>query len=119
MTRKDYELIAKVLANFGADNRPVDDRDDIANDLADALAADNPRFNRERFLIAAGVLESCDNCSKRARFFTSSAAYCSLPHAPAWVKRFHATKDSETSNPARTAQESIDAGLALSKSLGY
>jgi hypothetical protein len=55
MTRKDYELIAKVLNDFAAEGRPVDDRDAIAYSLAAALAANNPRFDREKFLIAAGI----------------------------------------------------------------
>jgi hypothetical protein len=55
MTRKDYQLIAAVLSNFGAGGRPVDDCDAIAYDLADALASDNPRFDRRQFLVAAGV----------------------------------------------------------------
>lgn len=101
MTRKDYKLIAAVLADFGAEGVPVDDRDAIANKLATALQLDNPRFNSEQFLVAAGVLSKCNKCSKRARFFTSRAAYCSLPHAPAWAKRLvgpvdaHLTKQSQ------------------------
>lgn len=57
MTRKDYILIAAALKEA---------RDTIASEyhlgykqaaycLADALARDNPRFDRERFLKAAGV----------------------------------------------------------------
>lgn len=91
MTRKDYELIAKVLSNFVGDGGDVIDRDALAYDLADALGADSPRFDRERFLVAAGVFSKCDKCAKRARFFTSRAAYCSLPHAPAWAKRVAAS----------------------------
>lgn len=90
MTRKDYKLLAAVLADFGAEGVPVDDRDSIAYKLATALELDNPRFNRELFLTAAGVFSKCDKCSKRARFFTSRAAYCSLPHAPAWAKKITA-----------------------------
>ncbi len=85
MTRKDYELLARVIANAWYSSR--DYKESIASDLADKLEADNPRFNRERFLIAAGVYEKCEKCAKRARFFTSGTAYCSLPHAPAWAKR--------------------------------
>jgi hypothetical protein len=58
MTRKDYELIAKALNDFAAEGRPVDDRDEIAYSLAAALAAENPRFDREKFLTAAGVLSN-------------------------------------------------------------
>ncbi len=57
MTRKDYVLIAKVFADI------VDDFGQgeavqpslIAEELADALAKDNPQFDRERFLTACGV----------------------------------------------------------------
>lgn len=55
MTRKDYNLIAAVLNKFTGDQGDVIDRDAMAYDLADALAADNPRFDRHRFLVAAGV----------------------------------------------------------------
>jgi len=54
MTRKDYELIAKVLNDFANDGRPVDDRDEIALALATALAENNPRFDRAKFLAAVG-----------------------------------------------------------------
>ncbi len=51
MTRKDYVLIAAALNSCanGADKKTV------AYQLADALAQDNPRFDRARFLKAAGV----------------------------------------------------------------
>jgi hypothetical protein len=64
MTRKDYELIAFAVL----DARPAGlavDRDPVAmyqkgiahtaHSLADALASQNTRFNRERFLKACGV----------------------------------------------------------------
>jgi hypothetical protein len=57
MTRKDYQLIASVLKNFTSDGGDVIERDAMAYDLADALAADNPRFDRQRFLIATGCWE--------------------------------------------------------------
>ena len=58
MTRKDFELIAKVLR--AARNGDIDRRaewvtDAIAEDMADGLATTNPRFNREKFLRACGV----------------------------------------------------------------
>jgi hypothetical protein len=56
MTRKDYELIAKVLKDFTGDSGDVIDRDKIALSLALALELDNPRFNRERFLVASGYI---------------------------------------------------------------
>ena len=68
MTRKDFILIAAALKAAGleaasphpvfssapAHNRLLG-RDICAVRLADALARDNPRFDRERFLKAAGV----------------------------------------------------------------
>lgn len=63
MSRKDYELIAAVLAEAwrrAAGMEVADgayDRMDtvrlVAHGLAEELAADNPRFDRERFLAAA------------------------------------------------------------------
>ena len=76
MTRKDYQLIASVLSNFATDGTPTDDRDAIAYDLADALGADNPRFDRERFLVAAGVWQKCNYCTARATSFSSSLQWC-------------------------------------------
>jgi hypothetical protein len=58
MTRKDYQLIASVLANFIGDTGDVIDRDGVAFALATALAEDNPRFDRNKFLIAAGVYQA-------------------------------------------------------------
>jgi len=56
MTRKDFELIAGTIANFpridyGA--RCV--IEEIAEELAGALATTNPAFNRAKFLTACGV----------------------------------------------------------------
>jgi hypothetical protein len=53
MTRKDYVMIADVLAV--AWWASMDQRRHIVYDLADALGADNPRFDRARFLDACGV----------------------------------------------------------------
>lgn len=58
MSRKDYELIARAFASAGSS---MDSR--VANQVvlfaatvvADALATDNPRFDRDRFLKASGV----------------------------------------------------------------
>jgi hypothetical protein len=51
MTKKDYIMLAGVLkANHNIFMY------DLANGLADALATDNPRFDRGKFLAAAGVL---------------------------------------------------------------
>jgi len=56
MTRKDYQLIAEVFANFGQIIELEETiAADIARNLANALQADNPRFDRDRFLVACGV----------------------------------------------------------------
>lgn len=64
MTKKDFELIAKVLSNFTGDNGDVIDRDRIGYRIADALGETNPRFDKEKFLIASGVIEKCARCEK-------------------------------------------------------
>jgi hypothetical protein len=53
MTRKDYKLIAEVIAVswFGS----AELKADLVNNLADKLAEDNPRFDATRFLTACGV----------------------------------------------------------------
>lgn len=56
MTRKDYVIIAEVFANFAnVCNLEETIGADIARNLADALQADNPRFDSARFLNACGV----------------------------------------------------------------
>ena len=55
MTRKDFELIAKVLANYSAEGGVVIERNEIARALAVALKTENPRFDSVRFLKASGV----------------------------------------------------------------
>jgi hypothetical protein len=59
MTRKDYQLISQVFANFGKiqqlDQTINWTGADLARNLADALQADNPRFDRARFLEACEV----------------------------------------------------------------
>jgi len=56
MTRKDYQLIAEVFANFG---QMIELEEtigaEIARELANVLQNDNPRFDRARFLDACGV----------------------------------------------------------------
>ena len=63
MTRKDYALIASVLARFTNLDSPAP-ISATATAIADALAArlkmDNPRFSRDRFLAA---------CDAPARYF--------------------------------------------------
>jgi len=59
MTRKDYVLIANTFAKFGK-IRDLDQtinwsHEDLARNLADALQADNDRFDSVRFLDACGI----------------------------------------------------------------
>lgn len=57
MSKKDYELIARVLRR-AVDSPNYADRvggQRLARDFADALAEANPRFARETFLGACGV----------------------------------------------------------------
>ncbi len=65
MTRKDYVLIAEALKNARPDphgttisRHRYDGWHVSACALADALANDNPRFDRERFLKACGAESS-------------------------------------------------------------
>lgn len=63
MTKKDYELIARALKAARVSNTLDDPNKALYNNgidnavalMARVLAQDNPRFNRERFLIACGV----------------------------------------------------------------
>ena len=59
MTRKDYELIASAIrrakaAQGGSVGQQIGSTD-CAYTLAASLAAENPRFDRVRFLKACGV----------------------------------------------------------------
>ena len=51
MTKKDYVLLANVIARL---THPLT-VGETAVSIADSLAKDNPRFNREKFLQACGV----------------------------------------------------------------
>ena len=58
MTRKDYVAIAAALAKARAEYPTMQmnsAHDYVAGEVAATMAADNPRFDRERFLKAAGV----------------------------------------------------------------
>ena len=59
MTRKDYILIAEaiepVISASHFDSARKDGARRVAVRVAAALSADNPRFDRERFLKACGV----------------------------------------------------------------
>jgi hypothetical protein len=55
MTRKDFELIARVVNAHRQYENDYNNVDQLAHDMADALRATNQQFNRDRFLKAAGV----------------------------------------------------------------
>jgi hypothetical protein len=56
MTRKDYVLISRVINTArNIDTEKTGEGVAIAYLLADELAQENPRFNREMFLTACGV----------------------------------------------------------------
>lgn len=52
MTRKDYVAIAEAIALYGSDTEDVRA---VAHAIASVMAADNPNFDRARFLDACGV----------------------------------------------------------------
>ena len=57
MTKKDFELIADVFKYTQAANPSMTKcLWHTAKNMATELASTNPRFNRERFLAACGVL---------------------------------------------------------------
>lgn len=88
MTRKDYVLIASVLNQFTAEGGIVVERDAMAYDFAHALALENPRFDRERFLVAAGVWEQCDCCKNRATTFGTGKKWCALHKGRGLIKNW-------------------------------
>jgi hypothetical protein len=55
MSRRHFELIAATIKALPAD---CYGSDQIAKAFADALRAENPRFDRSRFLKACGTEES-------------------------------------------------------------
>jgi hypothetical protein len=58
MTRKDFQLIADVIAEMSVKHPEMFRLGAsalFAHNLADALATTNPRFDSERFLTACGV----------------------------------------------------------------
>lgn len=66
MTKKDYELIASAIEHELYGNRAHSEPNHaaecaitalicLANEIAERLEAQNPRFDRDRFLLACGV----------------------------------------------------------------
>jgi hypothetical protein len=51
MTKKDYLLLSHVLLGF----EDTVKMSDLVSDLADALAKDNPRFQRDLFIKECGI----------------------------------------------------------------
>ena len=51
MTRKDYVAVAEILSKYG-ERILVWDFDNLVNDFADLMEADNERFMRDRFVEA-------------------------------------------------------------------
>lgn len=60
MSRKDYEVVAtEFIGRMANPTVPSESRQTLialANSLADRFAEDNPRFDREKFLTACGVV---------------------------------------------------------------
>ena len=56
MTKKDFELIASAVNElFLGHTNWHRSLEQVANKLAEKLAEKNPRFNKEKFLLACGV----------------------------------------------------------------
>ena len=58
MSRKHYIAIASAIAREYLESRNIDERKTlkfVARNLADVCAADNSRFDRERFYLACGI----------------------------------------------------------------
>lgn len=66
MTKKDFELIANAINELFLGHKNWSrSLEQVANKLAEKLAETNPRFNREKFLIACGVeIEKCFACGR-------------------------------------------------------
>jgi hypothetical protein len=63
MTKTDYELVASAIEfshqslNDNQFNKLYDGIERTAETIADYLQADNPKFNRNKFLEACGIQE--------------------------------------------------------------
>jgi hypothetical protein len=69
MTKKDYELIARVLRETtGGPDMPGPLRDHIARTFAYELAALNPRFDGARFIAACMGQDSHDSAGRKVRY---------------------------------------------------
>lgn len=84
MTRKDYVLIATTIAQ--AFYLSESQKETLAKDFADQLSLENPRFIRERFLVASGVFKKCDYCQNQATTFASNFRWCGFHKGRGLVK---------------------------------
>lgn len=69
MTRRQFEALAALVKGY-ADNGGGVGWNKLAHDLAALCAADNPRFDRDRFIAACfpdGFVADCDDCRKAVR----------------------------------------------------
>lgn len=70
MSKKHYEAIAAIIAStyrnaaLYNDAGRLETLETTAARLADYFATDNPRFDRERFLAACGIGETCRHCGE-------------------------------------------------------
>lgn len=67
MSRKDYELIARAIygsliqsGSLESQDRFIDQHRMTARHVANALERENPRFDRDRFIEACGVLTNTE-----------------------------------------------------------
>jgi hypothetical protein len=78
MTKKDYELIARVLRfqrnHVVTSDDAIDQIDQLAAMFATELASTNLRFDRSRFIAACTGEDSTDSAGRKVR-------YSSDPHA--------------------------------------
>lgn len=71
MHKKDYEAIAEVFRDafrFGYKGTPNEVISDLARSMAIVLRADNPRFDRDRFLAACRGEDSKDSAGRKVRY---------------------------------------------------
>jgi hypothetical protein len=93
MTRKDYVMIAEVLRaginyerDFNKSEESAKAIQSVAEFMAGVLAQDNPRFDRDRFLVASGIYKPCDVCGSKMRYATGQGEWCEA-HLPEWAKK--------------------------------
>lgn len=69
MTKKDYELIARVIREtMNGPDCPVPVRDNLRYELALAFQRENPRFSTSRFMAACIGEDSHDSAGRIVRY---------------------------------------------------